>query len=125
VADGWCWFVQREKYCWLVAGGWFVVREKYCWLVADKPSAQGAHCPSLCRYDLDTSAGPTEFLDSVSRSRTAFLSTFLFLHVGMMSRWSCADSWGTPRFACPPQMYPTESLRHTCSSLTQFPYAKR
>jgi hypothetical protein len=38
VADGWCWFVLREKYCWLVAGGWFVVREKYCWLVADKPS---------------------------------------------------------------------------------------
>jgi hypothetical protein len=42
VADGWCWFVLREKYCWLVAGGWFVVREKYCWLVADKPSEQGA-----------------------------------------------------------------------------------
>jgi hypothetical protein len=40
VADGWCWFVLREKYCWLVAGGWFVVREKYCWLVADKPSEQ-------------------------------------------------------------------------------------
>jgi hypothetical protein len=38
VADGWCWFVLREEYCWLVAGGWFVVREKYCWLVADKPS---------------------------------------------------------------------------------------
>jgi hypothetical protein len=38
VADGWRWFVLREKYCWLVAGGWFVVREKYCWLVADKPS---------------------------------------------------------------------------------------
>jgi hypothetical protein len=38
VADGWCWFVLREKYCWLVAGGWFVLREKYCWLVADKPS---------------------------------------------------------------------------------------
>jgi hypothetical protein len=30
VADGWCWFVLREEYCWLVAGGWFVVREKYC-----------------------------------------------------------------------------------------------
>jgi hypothetical protein len=29
VADGWCWFVLREKYCWLVAGGWFVLREKY------------------------------------------------------------------------------------------------
>jgi hypothetical protein len=31
VADGWCWFVLREKY----ADGWFVLREKYCWLVAD------------------------------------------------------------------------------------------
>jgi hypothetical protein len=41
VADGWCWFVLREEYCWLVAGGWFVVREKYCWLVADKPIEQG------------------------------------------------------------------------------------
>jgi hypothetical protein len=41
VADGWCWFVVREKYYWLVAGGWFVLREKYCWLVADKPSEQG------------------------------------------------------------------------------------
>jgi hypothetical protein len=41
VADGWYWFVLREEYCRLVAGGWFVVREKYCWLVADKPSEQG------------------------------------------------------------------------------------
>jgi hypothetical protein len=40
VADGWCWFVLREEYCWLVAGGWFVQREKYCWLLADKPSEQ-------------------------------------------------------------------------------------
>jgi hypothetical protein len=31
--DGWCWFVLREKYCWMVADGWFVLREKYCWLV--------------------------------------------------------------------------------------------
>jgi hypothetical protein len=38
VADGWRWFVLREEYCWLVAGGWFVLREKYYWLVADKPS---------------------------------------------------------------------------------------
>jgi hypothetical protein len=43
VADGWCWFVLREEYCWLVAGGWFVVREKYCWLVADKPGEQGGY----------------------------------------------------------------------------------
>jgi hypothetical protein len=42
VADGWCWFVLREKYCRLVADGWFVLREKYCWLVADKPNQQGA-----------------------------------------------------------------------------------
>jgi hypothetical protein len=41
VADDWCWFVLREKYCWLVAAGWFVLREKYCWLVVDKPSEQG------------------------------------------------------------------------------------
>jgi hypothetical protein len=45
VADGWCWFVVREKYCWLVAGGWFVLREKYCWLVADKPNEQAAGFP--------------------------------------------------------------------------------
>jgi hypothetical protein len=43
VADGWCWFVRREEYCWLVAGGWFVLREKYCWLVADKPSEQAVN----------------------------------------------------------------------------------
>jgi hypothetical protein len=41
VADGWCWFVLREKYCWLVGDDWFVLREKYCWLVADKPNEQG------------------------------------------------------------------------------------
>jgi hypothetical protein len=34
VADGWCWFVVREKYCRLVAGGWFVLREKYWWLIS-------------------------------------------------------------------------------------------
>jgi hypothetical protein len=43
VADGWCWFVLREEYCWLVAGGWFVLREKYCCLVAE-PNEQGAPC---------------------------------------------------------------------------------
>jgi hypothetical protein len=48
VADGWCWFILREEYCWLVAGGWFVLREKYCWLVADKPSEQAVHCTRRC-----------------------------------------------------------------------------
>jgi hypothetical protein len=42
VADSGCWFVLREEYCWLVAGGWFVLTEKYCCLVADKPSEPGA-----------------------------------------------------------------------------------
>jgi hypothetical protein len=40
LAGGWYWFVLREEYCWLVAGGWFVLREKYCWLVADKPTGR-------------------------------------------------------------------------------------
>jgi hypothetical protein len=43
VADGWCWFVLREKYYWLIAGGWFVLKEKYCWLVANKPNEQAAN----------------------------------------------------------------------------------
>jgi hypothetical protein len=43
VADGWCWFVLREEYCW-----WLVaVIEKYCWLVADKPSEQGVQRAAL------------------------------------------------------------------------------
>jgi hypothetical protein len=53
VADGWCWFVLREEYCWLVAGGWFDVREKYCWLVADKPNEHGVqyiNSPNLGCY---------------------------------------------------------------------------
>jgi hypothetical protein len=49
LAGGWCWFVLREEYCWLVAGGWFVLREKYCWLVSDKPSEQGESRPALTR----------------------------------------------------------------------------
>jgi hypothetical protein len=40
-AGGWCWFILREKYCWLVGDGWFILREKYRWLVADKPNEQG------------------------------------------------------------------------------------
>jgi hypothetical protein len=41
VAGGWCWFVLREKYCWLVVGGWFVLREKYRWLVEAKRTGRG------------------------------------------------------------------------------------
>jgi hypothetical protein len=42
VADGWCSFVLREKYCWLIGDDWFILREKYCWLVDDKTNEQGA-----------------------------------------------------------------------------------
>jgi hypothetical protein len=60
VADDWCWFVLREKYCWLVAGGWFVLREKYCCLVADKPSEQGGqpHGPTPSRLEYMLAAVP-------------------------------------------------------------------
>jgi hypothetical protein len=54
VADGWCWFVLREKYCWLVVGGWFVLREKYCWLVADNPSEQGVDLYSIDKPETRT-----------------------------------------------------------------------
>jgi hypothetical protein len=27
VADGWCWFILREKYCWLVAAGWWLISQ--------------------------------------------------------------------------------------------------
>jgi hypothetical protein len=50
VAGGWCWFVLREEYCWLVAGGWFVLRQKYCWLVADKLSEQADRCSLHLRH---------------------------------------------------------------------------
>jgi hypothetical protein len=48
VADGWCWFVLREKYCWLVPDDWFILREKYCWLGTDKPNEQsGCACRAV------------------------------------------------------------------------------
>jgi hypothetical protein len=57
VADVWCWFVLREKYCWLVAGGWFILREKYYWLMADKPSEQGVGLPiEELRHRIPTNA---------------------------------------------------------------------
>jgi hypothetical protein len=62
MADGWCWFVLREKYCWLVVGDWFVLREKYCWLVADKPSEHGVSRGSLT----STSPWPPPHLRSQS-----------------------------------------------------------
>jgi hypothetical protein len=64
VADGWCWFVLREKYCWLVAGGWFVLREKYCWLVADKPSKQAA-----CFYALPPFSSRNSLLQAAVENR--------------------------------------------------------
>jgi hypothetical protein len=97
VADGWCWFVLREKYCWLVADGWFVQREKYCWLVADKPNEQGAAVggvgggglepqphrwirackdSSLCSFDLSATSQHTFILEPNSHEQPSS-STFL------------------------------------------------
>jgi hypothetical protein len=74
MADGWCWFVLREEYCWLVAGGWFVLREKYCWLVADKPSEQGG-CRNL-RLGLGSSDGGKQPSGSLERTTRDFLYIF-------------------------------------------------
>jgi hypothetical protein len=68
VADGWCWFVLRKKYCWLVAGGWFVLREKYCWLVTDKPSEQAVSCGESTNED------SIEPMVSLSFAATIFLN---------------------------------------------------
>jgi hypothetical protein len=50
VADGWCWFVLREEYCWLVAGDWFVVREKYWWLISQANRAWPPAPGSITSY---------------------------------------------------------------------------
>jgi hypothetical protein len=78
MADGWCWFVLREEYCWLVAGGWFVLREKYCWLVADKPSEQ----TDGCVVDIDTTNRKIIVFICILRwlmcLEMQYLSTFFF-----------------------------------------------
>jgi hypothetical protein len=76
MADGWCWFVLREEYCWLVAGGWFVLREKYCWLVADKPSEQGG-CRNL-RLGLGSSDGGKQPSGSLERTTRDFFIHFFY-----------------------------------------------
>jgi hypothetical protein len=74
VADGWCWFVLREEYCWLVAGGWFVLREKYCWLVADKPSEQALSWNCSGNTVLPpTTQTPREVHGHLSRIETKFV----------------------------------------------------
>jgi hypothetical protein len=64
-----CWFVLREKYCWLVADDWFVLREKYCWLVADKPSEQGYH--HLVRLTYQPPANSTFISEQTSHQQPA------------------------------------------------------
>jgi hypothetical protein len=49
VADGWCWFVLREEYCWLVVGGWFVLSTVGWWLIsqANRPIFSTSFRPHL------------------------------------------------------------------------------
>jgi hypothetical protein len=57
VADDWYWFVLREEYYWLVAGGWFVVREKYWWLISQANRALVPHLMSATVLLPDLCAG--------------------------------------------------------------------
>jgi hypothetical protein len=43
VADGWCWFVLREEYCWLVLAGcwWLVCSERKVLLACSVESCLG------------------------------------------------------------------------------------
>jgi hypothetical protein len=78
VADGWCWFVLREKYCWLVADGWFVLSKKYCWLVADKANEQAVRFPAT--VVVWTSLGPLPRWVPGPTTRWAPGTTRLALH---------------------------------------------
>jgi hypothetical protein len=82
VADGWCWFVLREEYCWLVAGGWFVLREKYCWLVADKPSEQAVNLRySFVTYSpLLTELNTTLCIRAMVEKLCALVVSFFWIH---------------------------------------------
>jgi hypothetical protein len=82
VADGWCWCVLREEYCWLVVDGWFVLREKYCWLVADKPSEQAGelwNTPSCRRQKTDWKDSKY----SLRPKKNDILLNLACVHVGM------------------------------------------
>jgi hypothetical protein len=108
VADGWCWFVLREKYCWLVAGGLFVLREKYCWLVADKPSEQvvsilGPQFPFLSR-EMQNQWRLTLYLCHIrlSLGKLSILPNKICAYVLYYFRWSkqeCAYVLYYSRFA--------------------------
>jgi hypothetical protein len=50
---------MRKKYCWMVGSGWFVQKEKYCCLVADKPNEQ-ASCRRAALLPRDDKAGKKE-----------------------------------------------------------------
>jgi hypothetical protein len=87
VADGWCWFVLRAEYCWLVAGGWFVLREKCCWLVADKPSEQAGGL--LVKGPLMSIFFSREVYDLSSKMTSVMLH---FHHMVGLSQ-SCRKGW--------------------------------
>jgi hypothetical protein len=66
----------NNVFVWLLADDWclFVLREKYCWLVADKPSEQGANLLSPVGRPA-SGRSPTEFKLSFflsPRSRAPF-----------------------------------------------------
>jgi hypothetical protein len=95
VADGWYWFVLREKYCWLVVGGWFVLREKYCWLVADKPSEQGAYESDHCSSQEAPYFGTSALLTiEVSVSQSQF-------HTAGIFKREASETWQMAKYIRP------------------------
>jgi hypothetical protein len=88
VVDDWCWFVLREEYYWLVAGGWFVVREKYCWLVADKPSEQALIISSVTDTTVAPNSGlPYYQITSSEKQRTAYLKPSSIMLMLSAQKW--------------------------------------
>jgi hypothetical protein len=73
LAGGWCWFVVREKYCWLVAGDrcWNNVREKHGWL---KPASRTRR--SL-NYD-----------ETLSSSKRVLLLLFAYCFLNNLIPWN-------------------------------------
>jgi hypothetical protein len=118
VADGWCWFVLREKYCWLVASGWFVLREKYCWLVADKPNEQGVNASKITGVrSLDWngrwSGGWQCWTGDQQRKYTAIFLSGSVHALGTKNM----NQWGIPFWK-----FSTELQHHLSGSLSESPF---
>jgi hypothetical protein len=89
VADGWCWFVLREKYCWLVAGLFWEKITVVWWLISQ---ANMLHV--CCRQKGKASTGKGGGL--FTQTGLLDLDPTLFTHVYAHTQGSgCFLRWGT------------------------------